>query len=262
MSSAAALPVLFAGPAMAAPQTYNWTGFYLGLNAGGVWTTGDQTTIVPCTEPLFVGYLCAAGLGEAANAAAVGAAGSGSLSGSGFTGGVEVGYNLQNGATVYGVEVDFESLRPASTLKVGAFPVLGAGFAAGTPFTVASRVSADTLFTARGRLGWTFDRVLVYGTGGLAVTRLDTGYSYNDSNGGFGAWSGGGNKLGWTGGAGLEYALSKGWSVKAEYLYVKFGSVTAAQGVVTAPPFGYSNALSTSTDLTAQIARAGVNYKF
>jgi outer membrane immunogenic protein len=260
LSSAAALPVLFAGPAMAAPQAYNWTGFYLGLNAGGVWTTAHQTTTVPCTEPFFVGYFCDAGAGQGPNAAAVGAAGSGSFSGNGFTGGGEAGFNWQNGAAVYGVEVDLESLQPASTANTSAFPVGGNPSPAGTPFIVTSRVSADTLFTARGRLGWTFDNVLVYGTGGLAAARLNTSYSYTDGTGGTGAWSGGENKVGWTAGAGIEYALSKGWSVKAEYLYVKFGSVTAPGTVFG--PFGYSNALSTSTDLTAQIARAGVNYKF
>lgn len=68
------------------------------------------------------------------------------------------------------------------------------------------------------------------------------------------------NKTGWTAGAGVEYALSKEWTIKAEYLYVNFGSVTAPGTV--GGPLGYASALSTSNDLTAQIARVGVNYKF
>jgi outer membrane immunogenic protein len=59
------------------------------------------------------------------------------------------------------------------------------------------------------------------------------------------------------------WALNRNWSVKAEYLYVKFASVNASGFLVSAtPPPGYANAISTSADLTARIARGGVNYKF
>jgi len=68
-------------------------------------------------------------------------------------------------------------------------------------------------------------------------------------------------KLGWTAGGGLEWALTRNWSVKAEYLFVKFGSINAS-GTVIGTAAGYGSAISTSTDLTANIARAGVNYKF
>src|ERR1700761_1308850 len=83
----ALVPVLFAGPAMAAP--YNWAGFYVGLNGGGAWSSTHQTTTVPCTEPagVSVAYFCDdTGFG-AANGAAVASAYSGSFSGSGFSGG-------------------------------------------------------------------------------------------------------------------------------------------------------------------------------
>ena len=253
------MPVLFAGPAMAAP--YNWAGFYVGLNGGGAWSSTHQTTTVPCTEPagVSVAYFCDdTGFG-AANGAAVASAYSGSFSGSGFSGGAEAGYNWQTGAAVYGVELDLESLPRASAQSAGTFPV-GYTFPAGTPFAGSTTVSADWLFTARGRLGWAFNNLLVYGTGGLAETRLKTSSNYADSFGGVGAWSSVAEKTGWTAGAGLEYALGKSWSVKAEYLFVKFGSVTASGTV--GGPFGYSTALSTSNDLTVQIARAGVNYKF
>src|ERR1700735_4213286 len=82
MVGAAALPVLLAGPAMAAPQTYNWAGFYAGLNGGGDWTRTHQATTVPCTEGVDFGYLCVAGAGLMPNAAALSTAYSGSSSGS------------------------------------------------------------------------------------------------------------------------------------------------------------------------------------
>src|ERR1700728_2291671 len=120
MVGAAALPVLLAGPAMAAPQTYNWAGFYAGLHGGGAWSSTHQTTTVPCTEPLGTGYICATALPLTPHAAGVGAAYSGSFSGSGFTGGVQAGYNWQTGAAVYGVELDLESLPRVSAQRAGA----------------------------------------------------------------------------------------------------------------------------------------------
>ena len=79
---------------------------------------------------------------------------------------------------------------------------------------------------------------------------------------GTGTWSGSDTKVGWTVGGGLEWAWSRDWSVKAEYLYLDFGSVSAA-GTIFNPGFvGYANAISTSTDLTAQVARLGVNRRF
>ena len=65
--------------------------------------------------------------------------------------------------------------------------------------------------------------------------------------------------VGWTVGAGIEWAFANNWTARVEYLYVDFGSVTAT-GIIGASP--YANGISTSTDLSAQIARAGVNYKF
>jgi outer membrane immunogenic protein len=86
------------------------------------------------------------------------------------------------------------------------------------------------------------------------------GDTYNPP--GVGNWSGSKTKLGWTVGGGLEWALTRNWSVKAEYLYLNFGSIDAA-GVIRNPiPAGYANAISTSTDLAAHVARAGVNFKF
>lgn len=211
--------------------------------------------------------MCAAGAGLMPNAAAVSTAYSGSSSSSGLTGGAEAGYNWQTGAAVYGVELDLESLPRASTQRAGVFPLAGVNlgapfFPAGTTFTGSTTVGVDWLFTARGRLGWAFDNVLVYGTGGLAETRLNTSSSYADSNGGLGSWNSVAAKTGWVAGAGVEYALSQGWSVKAEYLYVNFGAVTAPGTIIGPAVGGYANALSTSNDLTVQIARAGVNYKF
>ena len=67
-------------------------------------------------------------------------------------------------------------------------------------------------------------------------------------------------KAGWTVGGGLEYALGRNWTAKAEYLYVDLGTISAFADSATAPGFGLSNV--SSSKLTLNILRAGFNYKF
>jgi len=61
-------------------------------------------------------------------------------------------------------------------------------------------------------------------------------------------------------GAGYEYALGYGWSIKGEYLYVKFDDYTT----FTSPPFGGAggNIAPRTNKLYDNIFRAGMNYKF
>jgi outer membrane immunogenic protein len=107
LRSASALPVVFAGPAIAAdmalkappppPTAFSWTGFYVGLNAGGSWAHSNATTSLNCNVP-FSGppfpYICASNEPfSLPNGPAVDAAGSGSITASGFTGGIQAGYN-------------------------------------------------------------------------------------------------------------------------------------------------------------------------
>jgi outer membrane immunogenic protein len=250
----------------------DWTGFYAGLYAGGAWSRANATTAVltcPAIVGVTGGYFCTSTFpNRAPNAAAVAAAGTGSLSGSSFVGGLQAGYNWQAGQVVYGVEADFGSFHlRASRQGSSTYP---AGPMAGAGITYGSSIATDWLFTARGRLGWSVSDWLLFVTGGLAVANIKTTVSFNDAYavgavpGATGSGSGSSTKVGWTVGGGAEYALNKHWSVKAEYLYVSFGSVSALATVRhTGAGFaGYSNLLRTSTDLSAHIARVGVNYRF
>jgi outer membrane immunogenic protein len=249
------------------PAVYDWTGFYVGLNAGVAWGRSDVETTVSCAPvPGFFSYFCnlAAGL---ANAAAIAAAGTGSMSGSGFTGGGQIGFNLQSGNVVFGAELDVEAFSlKLSRQGSGAFVVSFLPGLAGNTFTVASALDTRWLFTARGRLGWALDSVLVFVTGGLAVTDLRASHTFIDSYAvpfvGAGAWNGSKTKTGWTAGGGVEWAAGRNWTVKAEYLYLNFGSVDAAGLIVNTSQLGYANAISTSVDLTAHIARLGINFRF
>ena len=107
--------------------------------------------------------------------------------------------------------------------------------------------------------------LLIYATGGLALTTIKVANSFRDAVGGgpaFGADSNSDLKVGWTIGGGAEWMLTRNWTVKAEYLYVDFGRVSASANVTDGllPPA--NSLLTTSSDLTAQIMRVGINYRF
>ncbi|MDI4663363.1 porin family protein [Xanthobacter autotrophicus] len=138
----------------------------------------------------------------------------------GFIGGVQAGYNFQFASPfVLGIEADFN----LSGLSAGGY-------------------SLNYLGTVRGRLGWAFDRFLVYSTGGLAYGQGSLeilGLSSNST------------QTGWTIGAGAEMAFDRNWSARAEYLYVDLGSATYP--TVIGP---------VESGINANILRAGVNYRF
>jgi outer membrane immunogenic protein len=245
-----------------------WTGFYLGGNAGIAWGTSHFTTMVDCSGPAGTGYFCNGTGAGAANAAALDASGTGDASDTGFTGGAQGGYNYQWGNALLGLEADFEAFDlNGSRTGSGAFPVASptiGSFPAGTTYSITQTFNTDWLFTFRGRLGWTVQpNLLLYATGGLAVTELKIAYVYSDSFGGSSSGSASSTKTGWTVGGGVEWAFNTHWTVRAEYLYLDFGKVTATGNVPSvAAKAGAQNALSTTGDLTASIARLGVNYRF
>ncbi|MBX9774862.1 MAG: outer membrane beta-barrel protein [Xanthobacteraceae bacterium] len=255
----AALPALLAaGQAMGQglpASPYNWTGFYLGANAGANWARSHATTSASSTAAPGFG----ASYFFAGDVAIINGIGSGSMAGSGFAGGAQAGYNWQVNSTVVGLEADFGAFHgKASRTATGS--VIGSG---DTP-TITSSVDADWLFTARGRLGWAFGNLLPYVTGGVAVTHLSATNSYSGVGGFFGVpagtWSASKTKVGWVIGGGLEWALARNWSARVEYLHVDFSSINAS-GVVSSS-FGYGSAISTSTDLSADVVRAGLSYRF
>jgi len=131
-------------------------------------------------------------------------------------------------------------------------------------YTVSTSFKADWLSTYRARLGWTLSpNLLAYATGGLALTVLEVTNSFSD-NVGLGATGGStGSQLwaGWTAGGGLEWAMNSAWSVKAEYLYLKFAAPAPTPASSSDPgPRGLFTTISTTGDLTAHVARVGLNY--
>jgi outer membrane immunogenic protein len=143
--------------------------------------------------------------------------------------GGQAGYNWQFGQTVLGLETDIQW----SGIK-------GSGACA-----FGCETKNDWFGTVRGRLGYAYDRFLPYVTGGLA-------YGNVEANPAFGFTSQSKTSTGWTVGAGLEFALAQNWTAKVEYLYMDLGDFNTN---VSAP-------LPTKVDFTANIVRAGVNFRF
>jgi outer membrane immunogenic protein len=140
---------------------------------------------------------------------------------SGGFGGVQGGYNWQYGQWVAGWEADFQFSSASDTFGVFKF-------------------SNPWWGTVRGRVGLAFENLLLYGTAGLA---------YGEGRINSGGLSEVNTHVGWAAGAGLEYGLSRGWSVKAEYLRV---DLSAEPFVLT----GLSHGLSSN------VFRIGVNFRF
>lgn len=158
---------------------------------------------------------------------------------SGVVGGGTLGYAFQTGRVVFGAEVDFS----ASGLK-GSFPSRP-GWGCGTAIC---KAEAFWFASARARLGYSFDRVLPYITGGAVVGRFKG--IHIDSCGNY---CGSATQTGYTLGAGVEYALTRNWSVKTEYLFNDFGDFILNPRPGTR--FGFASS-------RFHVVRAGANYRF
>ncbi len=255
IAALAAIAFAFGSIASAAPRmppppppAYNWTGFYIGGTAGGAWGNFNPAT---STVTVPVGEINA-------DVPAINAAGMQSIRPAGFTGGLEAGYNWQPSQFLFGLEGDIESFHLSGSASTG--PVVYHG-GAGT-FTINANASTDWLATARGRLGYVAGTWLFYATGGFAFTDLHGNFSFSETAfGGSESASLSSSKVGYTVGGGVEASLSRQWSVKAEYLFVDFGNVSAtgtAAGGVLVPTYPFTH----TVDLKANLARVGLNYHF
>ena len=270
--AAVAAAVAVASSAMARADGYepqvvtvaapNFAGGYIGLNAGGTWGSTDYSTDPGCPATTFAVF-CDSNASSAVNGRAVARSGTGSLSSSGFTGGIQAGYNWQVGRIVFGGEGDFGAFSLGKSANpTGVFPQPFLG----TNYALTESMSTDWLITVRGRLGVTVaPQLLLYGTAGVALTDFQFSTSYADNAidstfpGGAGSTSISNVITGWTIGGGGEWLLDRRWSIKAEYLYIDFGSTNIP--VALSNTEDYTQTMSVDADLSAQVARVGVNYR-
>lgn len=286
-----AAPALPPAPMLpASPPPPLWSGFYVGLNAGGAWS--DNTTVALGSGPLWVASDNPGPSPPApphyAAAAVQGATGALLTGGSaGFIGGGQIGYNYQPGfagdSLLVGLEADIQGVAGLAGAgnSLTNVPVYGPNvFNDAISGVFAARKSLDYLGTVRGRLGYIVaPTLLVYGTGGLAYGGVNLGVagvqSLNPPYAGFvlsgpGAANFSDTRAGWTAGGGVEWMFMRGWSAKVEYLYYDLGSIRANLGGTTSTLTGAGAAdglkWATATQAVARfngnIVRAGVNYHF
>ena len=197
---------------MPAAQAQTWQGGYVGLYAGAAFGNSDIGTNALCDRPTANSLFCST-TGAQANAAAINAAGSASLSQDAFVGGALAGYSWQTGTMVYGIEGDFGSMRLKGSVNgTGTYPSGVLVPNTGDPFAVSGSFETSWLATLRGRLGYSFGNVMVFASGGLAFTELKTSGAFNDVEGlvpfiGVGSSSASSVKTGWTIGGGAEMKL-------------------------------------------------------
>jgi outer membrane immunogenic protein len=177
----------------------------------------------------------------------------------GGLGGFQAGYNYQVDRVVYGLEADLTWTGQRDTFN---FSVqhLALNF---EDFDYRETLTAKLHYmgTVRGRIGYAFGEFLPYVTGGLAWGRMKMDLSWAAAQRGnpgapvFATASFSGSEahtlVGWTLGAGFEYAFAPRWTAKLEYLYVDLGKENFFVGVPGGGSFG----------LTDQIVRIGINFR-
>jgi outer membrane immunogenic protein len=257
LSSVALLTLGLAAPALAADlpvkapplvpvAIYSWTGFYAGINGGGGFTQ-DRTVIVNET---FAGVPFVGGTWP-------GTGNFGSRSASGGFGGGQIGYNWQRDHIVFGLEADFEGsgITGSSTATL---PYVVA------PNTITAGVSErlDWFGTARGRIGWAWDRFMLYATGGFAYGQVKSTLSMSDTFGFSANITDSSTRTGYVVGAGGEYAFNNNWSVKAEYQYIDLGrrTLSGPEFIAGAPSPVF--AVNNSMRYDYHTVRVGLNYKW
>jgi outer membrane immunogenic protein len=223
-------------------RAYDWTGFYVGGNAGGHWGS-DKITTVADPNGVLVG------------AAAFDAAAGTTLHPKGFIGGLQAGYNLEGSGGVFGVEVDANWLGGSATRTLTNIP------GAITPLDALTNTTQATfLSTMRLRWGTTAvsDRSLFFVTAGFAFATLKT----TDTFARFGnittSTSNSTTKVGLTAGGGFQYAFTDNLSARFEYLFV---AVKNADTTIPAAP-GNADDIVVTHGYSDHIGRFGLDYKF
>jgi outer membrane immunogenic protein len=260
-AQAADLPTRKEAPApVFVPPPFTWTGFYIGVNAGGIWPSGSRSASLLDPNAAIDGAFINAGF----------PGGLGSQS-AGFIGGGQAGYNWQTGAFVLGVETDFDGSTLSKKFNNVGAPFAGpAALAAGLGgdfLTVNGKNSLTWLGTTRARVGFVAtpdNRLMIYATGGVAYGGGNSQFSVFDATTGS-FWSGNpsSTRVGWVIGGGVEYAVTNNITIKGEYLYADLGSSSfnSAGNAAALATFGGAS-VGGKFDYNASIFRAGVNYKF
>jgi outer membrane immunogenic protein len=206
---------------MVAPS-YNWTGFYIGAHGG--WGRGSTDWLFPFADPFNLNP------GDTT-----------SNKPDGWLAGGQIGFNWQNGPWVLGLEATWAGADIEEKFQ--------------SPFNVNVDFYSwvDSIYTVTGRVGYAWDRWLVYGKGGFASAEIGTKIQNRVT---LVTWDHGARHDGWILGAGVEFMLAPNWILGVEYNYMDLGDARH-EGLQT-------NGLLTRTDIdaTVQTIVARLSYKF
>ncbi|HEX2555459.1 MAG TPA: hypothetical protein VHL98_17310 [Microvirga sp.] len=261
-----------------------WSGFYTGLNVGYSFMGGGSSSL---TTPSAAGDAFTVVPAAGASFGSEGNRG-------GLLGGVQAGYNMQFGTVVAGIEADLQAAdmprsgnAPGGGVRVAGlrgtvaapeFGVAPSAVPAGNVYFRSNENRVDLFGTVRGRVGLTFDRFLVYGTGGFAWKGSlgeDDGAEppagfYSGASPGAAARGqrtlasmneGNTVQIGWTIGAGIEYAFASNLTARVEGLYVNLGS-DSTQRIVGVTNTGQAITAGSGDRNEFALVRAGLNYRF
>lgn len=203
-----------------------WSGFYLGAHWAHAWIDTDASSNL-VQPPLVINQ---------------------TVSDRQSGGGVEAGYNFQAGNFVYGVAVDWTSVRSDAL-----------GIIDTANQDEIYRAKIDSLGTARLRLGYALGHWMPYITGGVAWSRIGVGYeNYTDATRTVLTETSvkSETKAGWVLGLGMDFAINQHLIGKVEYLHADFGRIDVADVFVGTPAF--SGRFSSEVD----IFKLGLAWKF
>ena len=193
--------------------SYDWSGFYIGVNGGYGVGNSSWNSAAPFTT--------------------------GNFTTDGLLAGGTIGINYQAGQFVFGFEGDADWAGFKGTSNNAYCSLVTAG--------AVCQTAEHWLGTARARIGFAVNRLLIFGTAGGASGDIKAGLNppgtYDASN-----------NFGWTAGGGVEGAITENWTAKIEYLHVDLGNATCPANCGLAVPM--------TVPLTENLVRAGINYKF
>lgn len=207
------------------PIVYTWTGCYLGLHSGGGRSTNDWDHLDLVTPPIVFA----------------------TVRSNGFLGGAQVGCDYQvGGAWVFGIEGQFAWSNIHGQALI---PPQGA------PAQVLSKI--DRFATATGRIGYAFERALLYTKSGFAWAHFNQEWDIAPVAAFVPAFLGTQGIVGWTAGVGVEVAFLPNLSWKVEYSYFDFGT----NGVPLSPAAG-GTPVPFNIKSNMQTVLFGLNYRF
>ena len=225
-------------PAPMEVETYNWTGLYVGGQAGVA--GGGSSGAIGTDLGLGLGGL---GLDTFQDGTDIG-----------FTGGVHVGYDYQINNIIVGAVADFNYIDSDRTV----------GVELGGDELYSADVDVNYFGTVRGKVGYAMDRVALYATGGLAYADIDADVNGTDDVlsvvGGSAETDTDTDDIGYTVGAGVDYLATQNLSFGLEYLYTDLGEAKTST-TYTGTDFG-DFTVDTETDVDFHTVMAKASFRF